>query len=807
MKIRFFIGIFFVSAATLCLEISLTRYFSVSQQYHFAFLVVSIAFLGYGSAGSFLSISQKLSAADKEKVLTSAAILFSFTILLSFFICNAIPFDFIKLSWENTQIFTILLYYVVLSFPFFFAGVIISFAIARTASMVNTIYFFDLLGAGTGTLLAVLIYHPKGDKGVFVIISFLVLIAALLFSPKKPLVFKYIIFSLLSVEIGLFVAGPSWLAFRISDFKALPVSLRYPDAKHLFTKWNSMSRVDIIDSPAVRYAPGLSLLYNKSLPHQLGLLVDGGELNAITHVKDWDDPALEFIAYLPSSFPYRFQDRSRVLILEPKGGLDVLAALYYRASHVSVIEGNPLINDILQRELADYSGQIYQMESVHSTSSTSRSALKKKNGDFDLVVFSLADVFGSAGTGQFGFGENYLYTEESFMDAFHQLSDEGIASMTLYLLPPPRQEIRLLATWIEILRRTVDFPDQHLIVIRSWGTISFFIKKSPYSAREIKTLKDFCETYFVDLVFYPGIKPEEANIYNRYEEPLYYNFTHQLLSSSGHQSFYKDYLFQVEPVVDDRPFFANFFKLSKIKATFTVLGQKWLPFLQGEFLVLLLFVQAICVAFILVWVPVLLLRKHSRSKYPDFKKILLYFGLIGMSFMFVEITLIQKFILFLGHPLYSTALTIFALLFSSGIGSLLSKKLLGHHPKKNVIFPLLSAACLILGYTLVLPVLFKSMIGWALLPKLFLSFCLIFPLGFMMGFPFPTGIRFLARTERAIIPWAWATNAFSSVVNSIAALMFAFWVGYNCVLVLAAIGYLIAPLLLGFAGHGDKGHT
>jgi hypothetical protein len=807
MKIRFFVGIFLVSAATLCLEITLTRYFSVSQQYHFAFLVVSIAFLGYGSAGSFLSVSQKMSAADKEKFLSSAAILFSSTILLSFFICNTIPFDFIKLSWDNWQIFIILFYYVVLSFPFFFAGIIISFAISRTASKVNTIYFFDLLGAGAGSLLAVFIYLPKGDKGVFVLISFFVLLAALLFSPKKPPIFKYIIFSLLAVEIGFFVAGPSWLAFRISDFKALPVSLKYPDAKHLFTRWNSISRVDIIDSPAVRYAPGLSLLYNKSLPHQLGLLVDGGELNAITHVKDWDDPALEFISYLPSSFPYQSLGRPRVLVLEPKGGLDVLAALYYRASHVDVIEDNPLIDDILKRQLADYSGQIYQREDVRSTSSTSRSALKKKKGDFDLIVFSLADVFGSAGTGQFGIGENYLYTEESFLDAFHKLSDEGIASMTIYLLPPPRQEIRLLATWIEILRRTVDLPDQHLIVIRSWGTISFFVKKSPYTTQEINTLQNFCKTCLFDLVFYPGIKPEEANIYNRYEEPLYYNYTQRLLSTSGQQSFYRDYLFQVEPVVDDRPFFANFFKLSKIKATFSILGKKWLPFLQGEFLVLLLFVQAIGVAFILVWVPVLFLRKYDRPKNPHLKKILLYFSLIGMSFMFVEITLIQKFILFLGHPLYSTALTIFALLFSSGIGSLLSKKLLGHNPRKNIIFPLLFVACLILGYTLILPVFFKSMIGWALFPKLFLSFCLIFPLGFMMGFPFPTGIRFLAGAEKGIIPWAWATNAFSSVVNSIAALMIAFWGGFNFVLVLAAVGYLIAPLLLGFAGHGNKGHS
>jgi hypothetical protein len=376
--------------------------------------------------------------------------------------------------------------------------------------------------------------------------------------------------------------------------------------------------------------------------------------------------------------------------------------------------------------------------------------------------------------------------------------------MTVYLLPPPRREIRLLATWIETLREITNFPENHLIVLRSWGTISFFVKKNPYKAQDIKVLKEFCEKCLFDLVYYPGIKPEEANIHNQYEEPVYHNITRRLISSSDSQRFYEEYLFSVKPVSDNRPFFANFFKLGKIRATFTTLGQKWLPFLQGEFLVPLLFIQAIGVAFVMILLPVLLQRNRSHIKNPDLRKIFLYFGLIGMSFMFVEITLIQKFILFLGHPLYSSALIIFALLFSSGIGSLLSKKLLGLNPKRNVMFSLLVLSFFILIYSKASPLLLKMLIGSELLPKMFFTFFMIFPLGFMMGFPFPTGIRLLEQTERRIIPWAWATNAFSSVVNSIAALMIAFLGGFDSVLLLAAVGYLIAPFFLGFARHRNK---
>ncbi len=806
MKFRLLAGIFFISTATLCLQVSLTRFFSVSQQYHFAFLVVSIAFLGYGSAGSFLSIFKRLFRVDRDKFLSVAALLFSLSILSSFLIANVIPFDIIRMSWDDTQIAYILLYYVILSVPFLFAGIILSFAVSRAADMVNTIYFFDLAGAATGTILAVFVFLPKEDKGVFLILSSLVLLAAWLFSPKRPIGFRLLVFFLLAAETVLFVSGPSWLTFRISDYKALPVSLKYPQARSLSTRWNAISRVDIIDSPAVRYAPGLSLLYDRELPSQLGLSVDGGELNAITNMEDPDDPALAFLSFLPSSLPYVFLDRPRVLILEPRGGLDVLAAVHYRASRIDVIESNPLIAGIMIRDLADFSGRIYLRENVHATSATSRSALTREGEDFDLIVFSLADVFGSAGTGLSGIGENYLYTEESFRDTLQRLSDKGIVSMTIYLLPPPRQEIRLLATWIEALQKIADHPERHLVVLRTWGTLSIFVKKSPYTSQEIIALKDFSGKHLFDLVHYPGIEPEEANVHNRFAEPLYFNIVRRLLSEDDRKKFYEDYLFRVDPVTDDRPFFANFFKLGKIKATFLTLGRKWQPFLQGEFLILFLFAQAIGAAFVLIIVPALILQKRDLAGNPNLQKIFLYFGLIGMSFMFVEITLIQKFILFLGHPLYSTALIIFSLLISSGLGSLLSKKFLGGKLRKNVVIVLLFSALLILTYSQVLPMLFRNATGMGLYPKMLIAFILIFPLGFLMGFPFPTGIRLLDRTDRQIIPWAWATNAFSSVVNSIAALMIAFWGGYGCVLILAAAGYLAAPLFLGFSGHRDKRH-
>ena len=804
MKNRSLAGIFLISSATLCLEISLTRYFSISQQYHFAFLVVSIAFMGYGASGSFLALFKTFRSIERDKFLSYSSLLCSLTILMSFFLCNKIPFDFIALSWDKGQIFFIFLFYFLLSVPFFFAGLTISFAISRASNLVNKIYFFDLLGAGTGTLLVLFVFLPKGDKGVIIFISFLALLSSLFFSLKRPAPFKLILLCFMAAEIGLFLSSPSWLSFRISPYKALPVALKYPQAEHLFTRWNAISRVDFLKSPAARYAPGLSLLYDKKFPPQLGLSIDGGELSTITNFKDTREPSLEFLSFLPSSLAYSFTENPRTLIIEPKGGLDVLSAFVFNASKIKVIESNPLIVRLLRKELAQFSGNLYNKKNIHVVSTHSRSYLKQEKNTYDLIVFSLTDVFGASGTGLYGFSENYLYTIDSFSQILSRLSPNGVASMSFYLLPPPRQEARILATWIEALEKNKMDPASRIIAIRSWGTISFFIKKSPFSKSDIQKLKDFTDKCLFDLVYYPGVKIEETNIHNRFDNPLYYNLTLQLLSPAERKKLYKDYLFQLRPATDNRPFFFNFFKLNKLKATYKALSQKWLPFLQGHFLVPLLLFQSVVIAFVLILLPLLTFQKEKDRKRGIPSKIFFYFSLIGMAFMFVEITFIQKFILFLGHPLYSASAIIFSLLFSSGLGSYFSKRILGQNLKRNLKLSLLSCAGLIAVYLLLFPFFYENFIGLNLSLRIILTFLVIFPLGFLMGFPFPTGIRLLAEQEKRLIPWAWSTNAFSSVVNSIFALMIAFWGGHNLVLLLATGGYLFSLSFLGFSNHRNK---
>ena len=807
MRYRTLAGIFLISLITLSLEISLTRYFSVSQQYHFAFWVVSIAFLGYGASGSFLSLFKKWESVDRDRVLSTTSLFLSLSILSSFLLCNAVPFDFVSISWDRNQVFFVFVYYILFCLPFFFSGLIISSAIASSAAFVNKIYFSDLFGAGAGTLFAVIIFLPNGDKGVFVLLSLLALLASILFGLKRSSLFNLILIAFLAAEGLLFILSPSWLSFRVSPFKALPIALEYPDAKHLSTHWNSFSRVDVIDSPAVRYAPGLSLLYEKNLPPQLGVSVDGGALTAIAHYSDPQALDLEFLSYIPSSLPYFFLQNPRTLIIEPRGGLDVLAAVTFRAASIKVIESNPLIIKLLTQDLAPFSGNLYDRDDVQVVSSNSRSFLQQDKAVYDLIVFSLTDIFGSSSSGVHGFGENYLLTLDSFRQVLGRLSPQGVVSLSLYLLPPPRQEIRSMAMWIEALEKSGRDPHKCIMALRSWGTISYFIKKTPFRDDQIQSLKRYAERCLFDLVYYPGIKEGEANQHNVYEDPVYYELTQKLLDPASQSRLYTDYLFDIRPVTDDRPFFDNFFKLNKLNRTYRALGQKWLPFLQGEFLAPLLFLQALLVASVLIYLPLFVMRRRGHHREKKFWKIFFYFGLIGMAFMFVEITLIQKFILFLSHPLYSIAIILFSLLFSASTGSLFSQRILGPSLEKNLKKGLILCSGFILLYLIFLPALFQGCLGCSSVLKITLTLLVIFPLGFLMGLPFPTGIRLLKGTAQGTIAWAWATNAFSSVVNSVLALMLAFWVGYSFVLVLAAAAYLLALFFLGFSDHRHEANA
>jgi len=799
----FLFGIFLISTTTLALEISLSRYFAITRNYHFAFLVVSIAFLGYGISGSCLASFRKWLFQNYDLWRSRAALLYSLTILVCFIISNGLSFDLIELTWSPRKIFLFPLLYFLLAIPFFFAGTIISLTVAQFPEAIARVYFADLSGAALGTFLSLGLFSIKGDRGVFPLLALLPLGATFFFISKKQKI--TIIGSALGIIFGLILLAwtPNFLEFRLSPYKPLKVALRHPGARILATKWNALSRVDLIKSPAVRYAPGLALFYENPLPPQVGISIDGQQISAITFFSGHPEKQknLAFLDHLPHSFIYKIKLFPQVLLINPRAGLDLISAYFHQAASITAIEDNPLIIQLLQSHLPIFSNFLYQQPRIKLLVKHPRAALSQLKKQFQVIIFPFTDIFGAAATGLFGFRENYLYTQEAFHQNLNLLSSDGWIVQSFYLLPPPRQELRALATWIEVLEADGRFPQHHLLLLRTWGTLTLFIKKSPIHKKEINAFKNFSEENSFDLVYYPGISPQEANRNNQFPEPIYFRYTQSLLSFQR-DKFLQEYLFNLKPPTDDSPFFFNFFKWSRLKETYQAFGQKWLPFLEGEGAVPFTLFQAAIIAGLFILLPFLF--SSSRKSNLRTSHVFGYFYLIGMSFMFIEITAIQKFILFLEHPVYSLAAILFMLLISTGIGSFFSLKIERKWPKLSPQKMLFGLSLLEFSYLFWIKLLFSQGIHLAPIIKFCLAGITLFPLGFFMGLPFPLGIHQLKNFSPQKIAWAWAVNSFSSVINSILAIFLAFFIGYRGVWFLGGMGYLGAAFLLNFSHHWHK---
>jgi hypothetical protein len=795
-----FLGIFFISAATLTLEITLTRLLSVAQWHHFAFMVVSMALLGYGASGAFLSSFSFIRNRENFQTLVWGPLLFSCSTLLAYMIGNFIPFDIARISWDHWQIFYVFLYYLIFSIPFFFSGLTISSALARWSPLAGNLYFFDLLGAALGCVLVLGLFGILGGPGTLLFSCLLGGLASLSFGWKRKTkaFFRLFQWAWIGLLFLFLLWEPFFLSLRLSPYKGLSTALLFPGARLLETHWNAFSRVDILESPAARTAPGLSLTYPEALPPQLGLTIDGDRLNAITHFrrKGGEKPKLPFLDFLPSSFPYQIVQPKRVLIFEPLGGMEVLTALHHQAEEIVAVEVNPTVVDLLQGRYRDYSGEIYLAKEIKVIIEDGRSFVRRNPPPFDLITLPLTESLGASATGLASLHEDYRLTAEAFLDYLQALKPGGFLTVSLYLLPPPRAELRLIAVAKEALERMGKNPGHHLLAFRSWGTLTLLIKREAVVWQESQALRSFCRKLGFDLVYYPGMDQEEANIYNRFHTPIYFQGVQRVLQEG--KKFYEEYPFDLRPATDDRPFFHHYFRWGHLGAIYRLAGEKWPILIEGGYLVPVVFFLALFLSLLFIVLPVMTGR-HGIQKQTFGREQtvswLTYFASLGLGFMFVEISLIQKLILFLGHPVYSVSLVIFSLLLFAGCGSRLSLRMRARASRSlKFILPLIITFLFL--YALLLPKALSCFQGQPLLGRQGLTLLLIGPLGFLMGIPFPMGIRLIGERWPTGIPWAWCVNGCASVLGSILPVIIALTWGFQAVFFLSALIYGVGFLMV-----------
>ncbi len=782
-----YFGIFFIAFATMLFELGLTRILSISQWYHFAFMIISIALLGYGVSGTFLAIFSKIiNKHNINDLLAFSSICFSNGCFLSYLIINNLPFDSFRLAWETKQVFYLIIYYISLAIPFFFSGLCLGLVLAKIPSKVNNFYFYNLIGSGLGCLATTGFIHLMGSSSIVIFSALFGILATLLFSSRqynKAVITGSLISGLL---LFIFISFPGILKIRMSPYKSLSSILRFPDAKILITETNSFSKVDVVQSNVIKYAPGLSYMYEKSLPLQKGLTIDGDNLSALSYT-DFSLTHAEFLDFLPTSINYKFRPLQKALIINPGGGLDVLSSLYHKVKIITIIEENPLIAKLIKEKFNKYTGNIYNRPNTYLFSEGGRGFVKRTKDKFNLVQISLTGTFAVVSSGVLSLSENYLYTREAFEDYLKIVSDNGYLSITRWIQLPPSEELKIGATLIAALENMgIKNPYHHIIGLRTLTTATYLAKKSPFSMDEIKILKQFCKERRFDIIYCPGINPSDTNKYNVLDESYYYQNFSEMLFTKDRKSFYKNYIYNIVPPTDDNPFFFHFFKWKHIPTILKDFGKRFEPYGGGGYLmIILLLLVAIFTSAIFIILPLFIMRKRELNTSGKGKFFIYFFGL-GLGYLFIEIPLMHKFIFFLDQPIYAFSIVLFSILFFSGLGSYFSGKF-NIFRKTIFIFPLV-----IVIYLILTPYLFELLLTKKLFVRMIISLLMLMPLSFLMGIPFPMGINILNKVSPQLIPWAWGINGFASVISAIAALMIACAFGYSLVLILAGFVYMIA---------------
>ena len=768
-----YLCVFLTTLASLLLELSLTRIFSVVFYYHLAFLAISIALFGLGIGGVFSYVV----AGWKAPLFTRLGRLSAVNSLLVMVSLGVILVASDALTYPR-----LVLIYFTTSLPFFLSGTIVSLAISETIERVNRVYFFDLLGASGGCLLLVpLLSWFGGPNTVIAAAVFFAVAAAVWHSMAGSVTGRAGSVALALALVALITYNRQHPVIDVTHSKGHPLSsCNDPVARaaktgcEAWTRWNTFSRIALVD--------------HTKRDGRFDIIIDGDAATSVANF-DFDHLGADDRRDLRDhgqSIPYVLRPGAKTLVIGPGGGWDVARALASGSHDITAVEINPIIATTIMRDkFRQLSRDLYLRPDVHVYEEDGRSFVRRSSDKYQVLQATLVDTWASTAAGAFALSENNLYTTDAFRDYLSHLTDDGMVAVTRWGFEPPRESLRLVSLAIEALGQLGEAnPAAHVIVGRDgaaqgWGAQdTVVISRKPFTAEDVARTQALIGESHMTAVYLPGV--EGANQF------------YELLHSSNPEDYERRYTFDISPVTDNRPFFFYteqprdlwrfLTKASRASADYNV--RKAVPLLFG-----LMGVSLLATALILLAPPLVLGTRLPRQK--GVLGFLLYFLFVGAGYILIEVGLIQKFVLFLGHPVYALAVVIFSLLVSSGLGSFASRRLLGKN-EGRLIKALGSVALLAAALALVLSWLLTTLV-WLPLPlKAVLTVMLITPLGFAMGMPFPTALARLEEWHPPSVRWAWSLNAASSVLGSVAALVCAIYLGLVQTLIIGGIFYLAA---------------
>lgn len=792
MNITLYFSISLTSAAVIAFQITLMQVLSITQWNHFAFMIISLALLGFGTAGTVLSIFKYWFVEYRSTIIPLTMILTGIFILLSVPLSQTdfARFDTFLLFAETSHIFKIVFTYIIFFIPFFFAGLAIGLIYVSYAESIGKLYFSDLLGAGIGGLGVVILFWFMYSAFFPIVISILPIAAGVIQIRKDKKLLPFIAVSLWAFIFIVSLIYP--IGIKSSQYKSISKTLNLPDAEIELEKNSPFGFIQVVKSNLIRHAPGLSLTYTNEIPVRKAVFNNG----------DWFGPIISrdtnysnfVLNYTIDELVYRLAEKNNILILDSRTGKDIIHALTHNAVIIRAVESNIAINSLLYNELADETDSIYYKKNVDVFEISSRTFLNTDTNFYDIILLPPIGSFGgSAGTQ--AIKEDFLFTVESFNLMFGRLKENGFIQVTCWMDYPFRNPLRILATIIEALELSgINNVEEHIVSIRSWSSISFLIKKKELNNSDIEAVRNFCNEMNFDTVVLPGISLEERTQFNQLQDEKFFSYIDSILSK-GREDFLKEYSFRIFPPTDNNPYFSQFLKWENIPDLQYFFGTGAIPFFElGYLIVLLTFFQITLISIILVILPLIKLGWRGANKLWT----VLYFSGLGAGYMLIEIALIQKFVLYFGNPIYSAAAVISFMLICSGLGSYISSFV--NNKSKGIISSVLIIIFLLITYTVALNPLLQNSIHYSTVIKGLISFVLIGLPAFVMGFPFPTGINKLSENNKQQIPWAWGINACFSVISAVLAIVIAVEFGFDAVFFTAVLAYcvtLISTILFG----------
>ena len=743
-----------ISAATLAYEVLLIRLFAIVQWHHFAFMAISIALLGFGASGTWLALWQHRVGSHFTPIFAASAGLFALSAPASFLAAQSLPFNALAIVWDPAQLLYLLAMYLLLVVPFFCGATCVGLAFVCYGDKVGRIYAFNLIGSAAGALGIVAVLFVLVPSDALRLIATMGFIAAALVALNRRLAFWPALSAGATIlALTVWVALPdAWFALRISDYKALPGALNVLGAKVLSERSGPLGLLAVVESPNVpfRYVPGLSLNAPMTPPDQLGVFFDGDSMTAITRF-DGRREGLAYLDYTTDALAYHLLEKPRVLVLGAGGGSSVLQGLYHQAAWIDVVELDSNMVRLLGKDYAQYAGDIYSRPDIRVHAAEARSFVSSSKDTWDVVQIPLLDSFGAA-AGIQGLSETYIYTVEAFEQYLQRLRPGGWLSITRWLKLPPRDALKLFATALEALRRLgIENPERHLVLLRGLNTTTLLVKNGVVADTEIAKARAFSDERSFDLCYYPGISAGDANHFNVLDEPYFFAGATALIGT-GRDAFMARYKFDIAPSTDEQPYFFDFFKWRTLPELVVIRRAGGAGLLElGNLILVATLVQATLLSAVLIMAP-LWTKRRVFARSSQIWRVATYFFALGLGFLFVEIAFIQKFILFLGHPLYAVAVVLTGFLLFAGLGSAASSwfdERIDAWQRANpdrglrlsaIQLSVVGIVAVSLLYLLILPDLFDSLRSHTDIAKILASLGLIAPLAFFMGMPFPLGL-------------------------------------------------------------------